>query len=94
MIITAGQSIFQNELLKTIPITAPGLNPAAVVAAGATNLHSTFSEAELAGILAAYIKGLSSAFALAVAVVGLALLAGATQPWYRIKPEPKAKVED
>ena len=62
---SAGQAIFQNELINTLPITAPDVNPALIIAAGAENLRGSFSDSQLEGILAAYMQGLTPAFALA-----------------------------
>lgn len=86
----AGQSIFQNKLLTTLPRTNPGLNPALVASVGATDIKNTFDAVQLPGILTAYMEGLHSAFTLAIPVAGVAFLFSLMQRWFRLlKPEVK-----
>jgi len=91
LVTSAAQSIFENRLLNTLPFTAPGVNPALVLAVGATNLRGNFTDAQLPGILAAYMKGLQSAFVLAIATGGVAFFIAVSQPWLRLnKPAVEA----
>lgn len=69
----AGQSIFQNKLLTTLPSTNPDLNPGLVAVTGATDIRTEFDAVQLPGILTAYMKGIHSAFISAIPVAGLAL---------------------
>ena len=93
MITQASQSIFENRLLSTLPITAPGVDPLLVLAAGANNLRVNFTETQLPGILAAYMKGLQSAFILSIASGGVAFIIGVSQPWLHLnKPVVKAQL--
>ena len=85
MIVSAGQSIFQNSLINALPYTNPGLNPAVVIEVGATRVQYSFAPDQLPGIDAAYMKGLHGAFTLAIPMAGVATIVTATQKWYRLK---------
>ena len=87
LIVSAGQSIFQNSLISALPYTNPGLNPASVIQVGATQVQYTFSPDELSGIDDAYMKGLHRAFAMAIPMAGVATVIAATQKWFRLKSE-------
>jgi len=72
--VSSGQSLFTNKLVQVVPKDAPGLDPGVVVATGATELRRTFSAADLPGVINAYMAGLKDAYALAVALGGMAFL--------------------
>lgn len=72
--VSLAQSIFTNVLLKKLPDYAPTINPASVIAVGASQLRSAFSAEDLPGILKAYMAGLRAAWAAATALGGLTIL--------------------
>jgi hypothetical protein len=74
MLISGGQAGFTNKLIQTIPHKVPGLDPAAVIATGATDLRKVFDADQIPGILAAYIEGLRVPFALCIACCCIAFL--------------------
>ena len=84
LIVSAGNSIFENEVVKTLPSIAPTLNPALVLAVGSTELQDNFTGAQLSAVLTAYVKGIQSAFAIAVAAAGIAVFIGIGHPWFRM----------
>ncbi|KAL2039379.1 hypothetical protein N7G274_008047 [Stereocaulon virgatum] len=84
--VSAGQTAFTNRLLVRVPITAPGVSPSLVVATGATQLRSVFSEADLPGVLIAYMDGLKISFALAIALGGITLPVALCAKWRNVKP--------
>lgn len=71
-------------MIKTLPYSAPGVDPLMVVASGATELRKLFTPEELPGILVAYMKGLKISFAVAVAATGLAFVIGMFSRWKRL----------
>ena len=79
--ISAAQAGFANRLLQRIPITAPGVNPALVVATGATDLRKVFSARDLPGILTAYLDGLKVSFAIAIATACVGFLLTFAPKW-------------
>ncbi|KAL8740924.1 MAG: hypothetical protein Q9190_006419 [Brigantiaea leucoxantha] len=70
----AAQSAFVNVLMKTLPRTAPTVNPATVVLTGATDLRKVFPSEVLQGILEAYMRGLKISFAIGIASAGMAFV--------------------
>ncbi|KZT52965.1 major facilitator superfamily transporter [Calocera cornea HHB12733] len=83
--ISAGQSIFTNRLLNTLAKTAPSVDPALVIATGATDLHQVFPADVLPGILRAYMDGLKDTYALAIAALGIASVVSIFVEWRNIE---------
>ena len=82
--VAAGQTAFENRLLGVLPRNVPDVSPAQVVATGATSLREAFSAEQLPGIVASYLSGVHLAFALAVGLIGVSLLAAVVAPWRKI----------
>ena len=82
--VSASQSAFVNVLIKRLPRTAPGINPLAVVATGATDLRKVFPAEVLQGILEAYMRGLKISFAIGLASTGIAMIIILFQRWNRL----------
>lgn len=74
MSVSAAQSIFTNQMLAKLGVYVPQVNPAAVIATGATDLQQTFAPEEFRGIQHAYMDGLRAAWALSIALAGLAFV--------------------
>ncbi|TVY39773.1 MFS gliotoxin efflux transporter [Lachnellula occidentalis] len=85
LVVSAAQSLFQNELLNTLAVQSPNINPAAVFATGATDIQKSFAKSDLPGINNSYMKGLHMAFALAIPMAGAATLVAVGQNWFRLK---------
>lgn len=85
--VSAGQTAFANRLLARVPVTAPGVSPALVVATGATQLRSAFPAERIAGILIAYMDGLKLSFALGIALAGVTLPIAMFAKWQNVKPK-------
>lgn len=83
-LIGAAQAGFVNQILNKLPSTAPGVNPAVVVAAGATELRNLFSGDELHGVLLAYMAGIKVTFAITIAAVGISLPLSLLSKWNKI----------
>ncbi|KAK2603369.1 hypothetical protein N8I77_009833 [Diaporthe amygdali] len=83
-LVSASQSAFVNVLIKTIPYSAPGVDPARLIATGATELRKAFTPEELPGILVAYMHGLKISFAVALAATGMALVIVLFSKWKRL----------
>ena len=65
--VSAAQAGFANKLLKQLPITAPGVNPAIVIATGATDLRKVLTAEQVPGTLLAFMEGLRIPFIVAIA---------------------------
>ena len=72
--VSAAQAAFVNVLVKVLPHSAPGVDPATVVNTGATDLRNVFSAEQVPGILVAYMRGLKMAFAIGLASAGVAFV--------------------
>jgi hypothetical protein len=83
--ISIAQNIFANTLVKDIIKNAPGVNPAAVISAGATHVREVVSAANLPGVLAAYSNAVTSAFIVPIATSGLAFIVSLFIEWKSIK---------
>lgn len=82
--ITAGESAFENTLLKSASKYVPGIDPSHIISTGASNLGSVFQGDQLLGIKMAYVDGLKAAFAVTVGAAGLASVASLFLPWHTL----------
>lgn len=67
--------------MRNLPIYAPSINPEEVFNVGAYDLQNHFSGAELYGIRQAYIVGLHGAWAMGIALFGMAFLSAFLAKW-------------
>lgn len=68
-------------MINTLPITAPGVDPATVIATGATQIRSMFPADQVPGILMAYMDGVKVALAIPIGATGVAFLVSSSL-WY------------
>ncbi|KAI1432410.1 major facilitator superfamily domain-containing protein [Xylaria sp. CBS 124048] len=87
LLINSAQSGFVNTIIRTIPTSAPGVDPATVVATGAREIRSAFSPEQVPGIVVAYAAGTKVAFALSLTACGTALIFSLLGGWRRLSPE-------
>ena len=73
--VSAGQSAFENRLLYSLAENAPSVDPALVLATGATEIRATFFGTELDGVLQSYLDGLHVVVILTIVIAGLSLFA-------------------
>ncbi|KAK7749625.1 hypothetical protein SLS53_000203 [Cytospora paraplurivora] len=83
-IISAAQAAFVNVVVKTLPYSAPSVDPARLVATGATELRKVFMPEQVPGILVAYMAGLKASFLVSLASVAMALVIGLFSRWKRL----------
>lgn len=72
ILLSAAQCAFVNQMLKTLAVTAPGVDPAKLVATGVSEIREAFPAHQIPGILRAYMDGLRIPFAIATATAGAA----------------------
>ena len=82
--VSTGESIFSNILISSLRSKVPGVDPSAVIAAGAS-LRGLFPPEILAEIALCYMDGLKAVFLIAVALAGCASLVSIFAPWVSIK---------
>ena len=90
--VSAAQAAFANTLIRKLPVTAPGVQPAMVLAVGATELRKTFPSEQIQGILEAYVAGLKVVFALSTGLVGVSFAFSLMPRWEKLRPVPKKDV--
>jgi hypothetical protein len=83
--VSAAQSAFSNELVKSLLVKAPTDDPAQVVAIGATELRKFYSGAALQGVVDSYMDGIRVAFILSIALTGASVLVSFCMPWISVK---------
>ena len=84
LFISAAQCGFNNQLIKYLAIHLPGVDAAVVLGIGATQIRDVFTAAQIPVVIAAYISGLKTVFAIAVAAFGTATLLGLFGNWNRL----------
>lgn len=83
--VSAAQTAFTNQMMNKIREYSPQTDVAAVVATGVTEIRKVYQGAELTAILRSYSDGLQVAFAIMVALTGIATLCAFFLPWKSIK---------
>ena len=82
--LVAAQSLLDNRLFTSLPALAPSVDPATVIRAGATEIHSSFPSDAVPGIVAAYLSGLRAVYIMVVAFAGAATFAATTNRWQKL----------
>ena len=72
--VSVAQNIFSNTLIQQIPRMTHGVDPAAIIAAGATHVHEVALPGQLQGVLEAYDMAIVRAFIVPIAVGGIAMI--------------------
>lgn len=85
VMVSAVQSAFSNELVKSLVVKAPHVDPAKVIAIGATELRKFYQGAELQGIVDSYMDGVKVAFILCIALAGASVIFAMCMPWVSVK---------
>lgn len=70
-----------NGLLRSLPKHVPDIDPHDVLAVGAAGLENHFSGDTLAGVRLAWVDGLRGAWALGIALFGVAFLTAFIAKW-------------
>ncbi|RDW77848.1 putative efflux pump antibiotic resistance protein [Coleophoma crateriformis] len=83
-LLSASQSAFNNRVIATLASTAPGVDPAIVLATGATQIRTAFTSVQVPGVVAAYMAGLKVVFAIAVGATSFAALFSLCGSWKKL----------
>lgn len=83
--VSAAQTAFENTLIHSLLTLARPINPASVIATGATGLRAAFGADQLPDVLTSYMRGLNVAFALAIPLAGLTCFIALFSEWRNIK---------
>lgn len=85
LFISVAQSIFTNSLLKNLKAVVPDLDPALVLATGATKLKDVIDPKDLAGVILAYNDTLTTTFRVGVAMAVLSIIGSVALEWKSVK---------
>lgn len=83
--VSAGQAAFVNRLVQKLPEKAPGVDPAIVVATGATSLRNVFTTEQMNGILEAYMDGIRLTFLICVILACIGVPVSLLPKWVNLK---------
>lgn len=83
--ISIAQNIFSNTLVQQIPKYTKGVNPAHIIAAGATHVREVTPPDQLAGVLQAYDLAVTRSFIVSIAAGGIAFFFSLFLEWKSVK---------
>jgi hypothetical protein len=83
--VSAGEAAFVNRLAQRLPIEAPNVDPKVVISTGASELSKVFSQADLPGVLAAYMDGLKLTFLICIVLAGASVVVSVFTKWESLK---------
>ncbi|KAK3196968.1 hypothetical protein GRF29_1536g165079 [Pseudopithomyces chartarum] len=85
LFISVGQNVFTNSLLTNLKAVVPDLNPAIVLAVGATEIKNQIEERFIDGVLVAYNSALTQTFYVSVATASMSIFGAAFVQWKSMK---------
>ncbi|CAI7565681.1 unnamed protein product [Penicillium palitans] len=87
--IAVGQSVFQNGLIEGIRTYAPGVDPSAIISAGATEMRHVLINLDqldrLDDVIRAYMNGLRDTYRVSLALMVAAFVAACFVEWKSVK---------
>ena len=92
--VSAGQSALVSTIIRTLPETAPSVDPSLVILTGATQIRAVFPLDLVPGVLQAYMAGLNTAFAIAIAGAGVAFVISLASKWTTLKDAKSETTHD
>ena len=87
--VSVGQNVLSNTLQQQLS-RSPGVDPEAIIGAGATNIKAATSSALLETVLDAYQKAVAAALILPIASAGAAFLCSLTMEWRAVQKQQEA----
>ncbi|KAK6082380.1 major facilitator superfamily transporter [Seiridium cupressi] len=92
--VSAAQAVLSNRLIAVLKELAPNLNPADVLAVGATELRNVFHGADLDHVLQSYMIGLKDAWAMSIGLGGMTFLASFLGERKSLKSSKPSAIEE
>ena len=89
--LSAAQSAFNNQLIKTLAIKFPEIDPAVAIGTGATQIPEAFTASQVSVIIDAYMVGLKAVFATTIAAFGVATVIGFFGSWKKLHGDEQKK---
>ena len=85
LFVSIGQSIFTNQLTKSLTQVVPSLDPRIVISAGATDLQRTLPANLLPDVILAYNTALTKTFLVSASMAAITIFGGTHMPWNTVK---------
>ena len=96
--IAVGQSVFQNGLIEGIRTYAPGVDPGAIISAGATEMRHVLITLDqldqLDNVIRAYMNGLRDTYRVSLALMVAAFVAACFVEWKSVKKREESMDAD
>ncbi|KAJ5533855.1 Major facilitator superfamily domain general substrate transporter [Penicillium freii] len=89
--LAAAQCAFNNQLIQTIVIRLPEIDPEVVTTTGATQIREAFTGSQVSIIVDAYMVGLKAVFAITIAAFGIATVIGFFGSWKKLHSDELKK---
>ncbi|POS77323.1 MFS transporter [Diaporthe helianthi] len=85
LFVSVSQNVFSNKLVEYVGDYAPGLDPATVLAAGATSIQKIIPSEFLDGVTLAYNDALMQTFLVSAALAAVSIVGSAFMEWRSVK---------
>ncbi|MCJ1286795.1 hypothetical protein MMC26_006141 [Xylographa opegraphella] len=85
MFVSVGETVLENQLVTELALNAPSIDPADVLAAGATGLESAFSADILPAIVLSYNGALTKVFLVGAAMAAYTIIGSLFVEWKSVK---------
>ncbi|KOS43168.1 hypothetical protein ACN38_g5925 [Penicillium nordicum] len=89
--LAAAQCAFNNQLIQTIAMKLPEIDPAVVTATGATQIREAFTGSQVPVVVDAYMVGLRAVFAITIAAFGISTVIGFFGSWKKLHSDELKK---
>ncbi|KAJ4859019.1 major facilitator superfamily domain-containing protein [Trichoderma breve] len=89
--LSASQSAFNNQLIKTFAVKLPEINPAIALGTGATQIREIFTASQVPIVIDAYMTSLKDVFAITIAAFGFATIIGFFGSWRKLQSDELKK---
>ncbi|EED11989.1 efflux pump antibiotic resistance protein, putative [Talaromyces stipitatus ATCC 10500] len=89
--VAAGQSIFSNRLVQTLPRYTTGVNSSQILHIGASELNQNFTDDTLQGVREAYLVGIKGAWIMTMVLCSAAIVIGLAAPRISISKGTESK---
>lgn len=89
--LSAAQSAFNNQLIKTLAVKLPEINPAIALGTGATQIREVFTVSQVPIVIDAYMTSLKDVFAITIAAFGFATIIGFFGSWRKLQSDELKK---
>ena len=92
-IVAICQNMFQDKLYRELPRAVPGISLSSISGLDLTNLRASFTDNELAKVIAVYDLSMRQAHILPVVFAVITLLIACEFGWTRLGPEDRTKTK-